>query len=73
MEEKKKDSGFVVKDKRIFGESVDDNPKEEIKSAAVEEKQEKPGEIPLFSPGSCTGCGDCVRACPQKAVQIYRA
>jgi translation initiation factor RLI1 len=36
-------------------------------------KQEKAGEIPLFSPGSCTGCGDCVRACPRKAVQIYRA
>jgi len=44
MEEKKKDSGFVVKDKRLFGESVDDQPQEEIKSAAAEEKREKPGE-----------------------------
>ena len=44
MEEKKKDSGFVVKDKRLFGESVDDQPQEEIKSTAAEEKREKPGE-----------------------------
>jgi translation initiation factor RLI1 len=35
-------------------------------------KQERPGEIPMFSPSSCTGCGDCARACPQKAVQIYK-
>jgi translation initiation factor RLI1 len=35
-------------------------------------QQEKAGEIPMFSPGSCTGCGDCVRACPLKAIQIYR-
>ncbi len=35
-------------------------------------KQEKAAEIPMFSPGSCTGCGDCVRACLQKAVQVYR-
>jgi len=40
MEEKKKDSGFVVKDKRHFGESADDKPQEEVK-AASEEKQEK--------------------------------
>ncbi len=40
MEEKKKDSGFVVKDKRYFGESADDQPQEEVK-AAGEEKQEK--------------------------------
>ena len=40
MEEKKKDSGFVVKDKRYFGESADDKPQEEVK-AASEEKQEK--------------------------------
>ena len=44
MEEKKKDSGFVVKDKRLFGESTDDQPREEIKSANAEEKREKPGE-----------------------------
>ena len=35
-------------------------------------KQEKPGDIPMFSPSSCEGCGECVRGCPQKAVQIYR-
>lgn len=35
-------------------------------------KQEKAGEIPMFSPASCSGCGDCLRACPQKAIQIVR-
>lgn len=44
MEEKKKDSGFVVKDKRLFGESGEDKPQEEIKKSAAEEKQEKPGK-----------------------------
>jgi hypothetical protein len=44
MEEKKKDTGFVVKDKRLFGESVEDQPQEEIKTAATEEKQAKPGK-----------------------------
>jgi predicted aldo/keto reductase-like oxidoreductase len=29
-------------------------------------KQEKAGEIPLFSPSSCTGCGDCLARCPFK-------
>jgi len=42
MEEKKNDSGFVVKDKRLFGESAEDRPREETKSAAAEEKQERP-------------------------------
>ncbi|MGP8153312.1 MAG: DUF1844 domain-containing protein [Smithella sp.] len=42
MEEKKKDSGFVVKDKRLFGESADDRPQEEPKSAAAEEKNKSP-------------------------------
>ena len=42
MEEKKKDSGFVVKDKRLFGESADDRPQEEPKSAAAEEKKKSP-------------------------------
>jgi hypothetical protein len=42
MEEKKKDSGFVIKDKRHFGESSDDKPQEESMKAAAEEKQ--PGE-----------------------------
>lgn len=41
MEEKKKDSGFVVKDKRHFGESAEDKPQEEMKTAATEEKNEK--------------------------------
>jgi hypothetical protein len=40
MEEKKKDSGFVVKDKRHFGESSEDKPQEESKKAAAEEKQQ---------------------------------
>ena len=41
MEEKKKDSGFVVKDKRHFGESTEDSPQEETKKTAAEEKQDK--------------------------------
>ena len=40
MEEKKKDSGFVVKDKRFSGESADDQSKEETKKAASEDKKE---------------------------------
>ena len=40
MDEKKKDSGFVVKDKRLFGESAEDQPQEETKTAATEEKKE---------------------------------
>ncbi len=46
MEEKKKDSGFVVKDRRYSGELSEDKPQEEPKSAAAEEqqpKQEEPG------------------------------
>jgi hypothetical protein len=42
MEEKKKDSGFVVKDKRLFGESTDEQPRKEPESQAHEEKQESP-------------------------------
>ncbi len=41
MEEKKKDSGFVVKDKRHFGESAEDKPQEEAKTAAAEEKKDR--------------------------------
>jgi hypothetical protein len=41
MEEKKKDSGFVVKDKRLFGESAEDQPRQEPQSAAAEEKKQK--------------------------------
>ncbi len=44
MEEKKKDSGFVVKDKRLFGESTDEQPQKEPESKAHEEKQESPEE-----------------------------
>jgi heterodisulfide reductase subunit A-like polyferredoxin len=32
-------------------------------------KQEKAFEIPM-NPFICRGCGDCVRACPSKAIQI---
>ena len=38
MEEKKKDSGFVVKDKRLFDESGKERPQEEAPSSAAEEK-----------------------------------
>jgi hypothetical protein len=41
MEEKKKDSGFVVKDKRHSGESAEDKPQEETKAATAEERKEK--------------------------------
>ena len=33
-------------------------------------KQEKEGEKPMFHPSTCRGCGDCARACPQKAIII---
>jgi hypothetical protein len=49
MEEKKKDTGFVVKDKRLFGDSAEDRPQEEPKSAAREEKSENP-EKPKQTP-----------------------
>ncbi len=35
-------------------------------------KQEKLSEIPMTDPFICRGCGDCVRACPQKAIEIAR-
>jgi len=38
MEEKKKDSGFVVKDKRLFDESGNERPQEETQSSTAEEK-----------------------------------
>jgi hypothetical protein len=38
MEEKKKDSGFVVKDKRLFDESGKERPQEEAQSSTTEEK-----------------------------------
>jgi len=33
-------------------------------------KQEAPGEVPMFYTSGCNGCGDCVRACPRKAIKI---
>jgi len=33
-------------------------------------KQEKSFEPPMANPSICRACGDCVRACPQKAVKI---
>ena len=33
-------------------------------------KQEHPGEIPMTNPSLCQACGDCVRACPMKAIRI---
>ena len=35
-------------------------------------KQEAPYEIPMMDPSLCQGCGDCVRACPLKAIEIAR-
>ena len=33
-------------------------------------KQEAGSETPMTDPSLCRGCGDCVRACPLKAVAI---
>jgi heterodisulfide reductase subunit A-like polyferredoxin len=33
-------------------------------------RQEVPYSVPLPEPSACRACGECVRACPQKAVQI---
>jgi translation initiation factor RLI1 len=33
--------------------------------------QEAPHEIPMTNPAICRGCGDCVRACPAGAVQMF--
>ena len=35
-------------------------------------KQEAPYRIPMPDPSLCRGCGDCVRACPVKAIQIAK-
>ncbi len=32
--------------------------------------QESASEAPIPDPSICKGCGDCVRACPLKAVSI---
>ena len=29
-----------------------------------------PGEIPLLDPTTCTGCGDCVWACPVDCLEM---
>jgi NAD-dependent dihydropyrimidine dehydrogenase PreA subunit len=33
-------------------------------------RQEAPYEAPMAHPSVCQACGDCVRACPEKAVKI---
>jgi translation initiation factor RLI1 len=33
-------------------------------------KQEKAYDVPITDPFICRGCGDCVRACLQKAIVI---
>ena len=35
-------------------------------------KQEAAYQIPMPDPSLCQGCGDCVRACPEKAIEIAR-
>lgn len=45
MEEKKKESGFVVKDKRHFGESAEDKPQEDNQSTGAEETREKSRQV----------------------------
>jgi len=35
-------------------------------------RQENPYEVPMPDPSICRGCGDCIRACPLKAVEISR-
>jgi heterodisulfide reductase subunit A-like polyferredoxin len=32
--------------------------------------QEKSHDVPLSDPFICRGCGDCVRVCPLKAIEI---
>ena len=46
MEEKKKDSGFVVKDKRLFDESGKERPQEEAQSSTAEEKPKVQESLP---------------------------
>lgn len=35
-------------------------------------KQEAPYDVPMMEASVCGGCGDCVRACPLKAIRIVR-
>ncbi|HDQ04056.1 MAG TPA: DUF1844 domain-containing protein [Deltaproteobacteria bacterium] len=44
MEEKKKDSGFVIKDKRFSGDSEESRPAEEKPKTAAEDKRESANE-----------------------------
>lgn len=46
MEEKNKDSGFVVKDKRLFDESGKERPQEEAQSSTAEEKPKVQEDLP---------------------------
>ncbi len=36
-------------------------------------RQEAPHTPPLPEPSACRACGDCVRACPLKAISIVSA
>ncbi len=36
-------------------------------------KQETPFDVPMTDPFLCKACGDCVRACPMKAIKIMSA
>ncbi len=42
MEEKKKDSGFVVKDRRLFGDSEEPRPQEKKEEEATSRKEPSP-------------------------------
>ncbi|MDO8579092.1 MAG: 4Fe-4S binding protein [Dehalococcoidales bacterium] len=33
--------------------------------------QEAPNEIPMTNTALCRACGDCVRACPTGAVELF--
>ena len=33
-------------------------------------RQEEPGDAPMSNPALCRGCGDCIRACPLKAIRM---
>jgi translation initiation factor RLI1 len=35
-------------------------------------KQEVPYDVPMTDPSVCQGCGDCVRACSLKAIEVVR-
>ena len=33
-------------------------------------RQEEPYLVPMAEPSFCRACGDCIRACPQQAIQM---